>query len=79
MLPKQQVEINPSHPIIVGLNVIRDSKPTLAKVLAEQVFDNCLIAAGLMDDSRSMLPRLNDMLIAGCPLSTWQIRAMMSH
>jgi hypothetical protein len=63
-LPQQQVEINPSHPIIVGLNAIRDSEPTLAKVLAEQVFDNCLIAAGLMDDSRSMLPRLNDMLIA---------------
>ena len=63
-LPKQQVEINPSHPIIVGLNAIRDSEPTLAKVLAEQLFDNCLIAAGLLDDSRSMLPRLNDMMIA---------------
>jgi hypothetical protein len=75
-LPKQQVEINPLHPIIVGLNAIQDSEPMLAKVLAEQVFDNCLIAkvlaeqvfdncliaTGLMEDS--MLPRLNDMLIA---------------
>ena len=36
---------------------------TLARVLAEQVYDNCLGAAGLMDDSRSMLPRLNDILM----------------
>jgi HSP90 family molecular chaperone len=63
-LPKQQVEINPSHPIIVGMNAIRQAEPTLAKVLAEQVFDNCLIAAGLLNDGRSMLPRLNDMMTA---------------
>jgi HSP90 family molecular chaperone len=63
-LPKQQVEINPSHPIIVGMNAIRHAEPALAKVLAEQVFDNCLIAAGLLDDGRSMLPRLNDMMTA---------------
>lgn len=63
-LPKQNVEINPSHPIIVGLYNIKDSEPMLAKVLAEQVFDNCLMAAGLLDDSRTMLPRLNDLLVS---------------
>ena len=61
-LPKQQVEINTRHPIIVGINAIREKEPTLAKVVAEQVFDNCLLAAGLLDDGRSMLPRLNDLL-----------------
>jgi TNF receptor-associated protein 1 len=61
-LPKQNLEINPSHPIIVGLYKIKDSEPVLAKVLAEQVYDNCLMAAGLLDDSRTMLPRLNDLL-----------------
>jgi len=61
-LPKQSVEINPKHPIIVGLNVIREKEPTLARVCAEQVYDNCLVAAGLLDDGRSMLPRLNDLL-----------------
>jgi hypothetical protein len=61
-LPKQQVQINPKHPIILGMNAIRESEPTLAKVLAEQIFDNCLMAAGLLDDGRSMLPRLNDIL-----------------
>jgi hypothetical protein len=32
-------------------------------VLAEQVYDNCLVAAGLLDDSRSMIPRINDILV----------------
>jgi HSP90 family molecular chaperone len=63
-LPKQQVEINPAHPVIVGIYNIREREPTLAKVLAEQVFDNCLMAAGLLDDGRSMLPRLNDLMTA---------------
>lgn len=31
--------------------------PMLAQMIAEQVFDNALVAAGLMDDSRVMLPR----------------------
>jgi len=61
-LPKQQVEINPKHPVITGINLIRETEPTLAKLLCEQVFDNCLLAAGLLDDGRSMLPRLNDIL-----------------
>jgi HSP90 family molecular chaperone len=61
-LQKQIVEVNMKHPIIVGIHKIREKEPTLALVLAEQVFDNCLIAAGLMDDGRSMLPRLNDLL-----------------
>mmetsp|Transcript_27019 Transcript_27019/g.64527 ORF Transcript_27019/g.64527 Transcript_27019/m.64527 type:complete len:864 (+) Transcript_27019:93-2684(+) len=63
-LPRQNVEINPSHPIIVGLYNIRETEPLLAKVLAEQVYDNCLVAAGLLDDSRTMLPRLNDLLVS---------------
>jgi TNF receptor-associated protein 1 len=63
-LPKQNVEINPSHPIIVGIYNIRDKEPVLARVLAEQVYDNCLVAAGLLDDSRTMLPRINDLLVS---------------
>jgi len=62
-LPKQQVELNPKHPIIIGINSIKEREPTLAKVLIEQIFDNCLLAAGVMDDGRSMLPRLNDILL----------------
>jgi len=38
-------------------------EPKLAEVCAAQVYDNCLVAAGLMDDSRLMLPRLNELLL----------------
>ena len=62
-LPPQQVEINPKHPLIAGINFMRGSEPALAKVCVEQIFDNCLVAAGLLDDSRTMLPRLNDLLL----------------
>ena len=62
-LPKQHMEINPGHKIIVGINSLKETNPILAKVLAEQIIDNCLVAAGLMDDSRTMLPRLNDIML----------------
>ena len=62
-LPKQQVEINPKHPILTGLNTICDSNPELAKVCAEQIYNNCLVAAGLLDDSCSMLGCLNNILL----------------
>jgi TNF receptor-associated protein 1 len=62
-LPKQNVLINPKHKVIVGIQELRDSEPFLASTLAEQVFDNSLIAAGLLDDTRTMLPRLNDLIL----------------
>lgn len=67
-LPPQQLEINPGHPIIVSLYHARASTLTeiadVATLVAEQLFDNALIAAGLTDDPRSMLPRLNKILRA---------------
>lgn len=62
MLPKQTLEVNPSHPIIVRLHKARLTQPDMARVVAEQVVDNALIAAGLVDDSRTMLPRLTALL-----------------
>jgi len=61
-LPKQTLEVNTSHPVILRLNAIRNRQPELAGLVAEQVFDNALIAAGLVDDSRQMVPRLNSIL-----------------
>jgi len=62
-LPKQTVEINPHHEMIVGIHRLKGPDPELAKTLAEQVLDNCLVAAGLLDDGRVMLPRLNDLML----------------
>jgi len=61
-LPKQNLEINPSHPIIMKLNTSRKDNPEFSKLIAEQIYDDALIAAGLMDDARSMLARLNKIL-----------------
>lgn len=61
-LQEQKVEINPSHPVIIGIHRLSKTEPILAETMAEQVFDNCLMAAGLMEDARSMLPRLNGLM-----------------
>jgi HSP90 family molecular chaperone len=63
-LPKQQVQINARHSIIVRINEIRkaDSSSEMARDAISQVFDNALIQAGLIDDSRSMVPRINKLL-----------------
>jgi Hsp90 protein/Globin len=59
-LPKKHVEINPGHAMIVEMHGIRAKCPEMAKILAEQVYDNCLINAGIMDDCRSMVHRINE-------------------
>ncbi|CAB9496308.1 TNF receptor-associated protein 1 homolog, mitochondrial [Seminavis robusta] len=61
---KKHVEINPRHPLIVEINKARESHPGLAQVLAAQVYDNCLINAGLLNDFRVMVTRINDLSLA---------------
>ena len=61
-LPKQKLEINASHQILVGLHAARHSNPELAKLVAQQVYDNALIEAGLLDDPRTMLPHMNTIM-----------------
>ena len=60
----QSVEINPAHKLVKKLNDIRDAEPALATMIAEQMYDNALIVAGIVDDPRSMVGRLNDILEA---------------
>jgi TNF receptor-associated protein 1 len=60
--PKLDLEINPAHPLIVRLEEIRQTNDGLAGKVAEQLYDNARIAAGLLDDPRSMLKRLNEIL-----------------
>jgi molecular chaperone HtpG len=52
------LEINPRHAVIRRLAAIRDTAPEKAKLVAEQILDNSLIAAGLLDDPTSMIQRL---------------------
>jgi HSP90 family molecular chaperone len=61
-LARQKLEINPSHPLIKQLLPVSKSQPAVARLLVEQLFDNCLIAADMLDQPRAMLDRLNKLL-----------------
>lgn len=63
-LPKQKLEVNPSHPVMKNAYEIRWSNPALATLVLQQVYDNALIAADILDNPRSMLTRLNSILEA---------------
>eukprot|EP00949_MAST-11_sp_MAST-11-sp1_P004387 g4387.t1 len=59
---KHKLEINPAHPILRELDVARNKNPDLAQHVADQLFDNCLMAAGILEDPVAMLPRLNALM-----------------
>ena len=59
---KQDLEINPRHPILTRLDEMRQKDPALAASVAEQLLDNARVAAGLLEDPRTMLKRLNELL-----------------
>ncbi len=59
---KQDLEINPNHPMLIGLEGFRQSRPEVSKQVAEQIYDNALIAAGLLEDPQAMLKRINSLL-----------------
>ncbi len=58
-----QLEINPSHPIIKKLSEIKKSNPRLANLVAEQLFANAMVSAGLVEDPRTILNSINDLLV----------------
>ncbi|XP_003740369.1 heat shock protein 75 kDa, mitochondrial [Galendromus occidentalis] len=56
------LELNPTHSIILKLTALKDSNPSLAKKLAEQLFYNAMVSAGLVDDPRTVTAGLNSLL-----------------
>ncbi len=58
------MEINPTHSIFANLLSSKDSNPELSKLVIEQVYDNALIAADMLDNPRTMLTRINTILEA---------------
>ncbi|MBI5801204.1 MAG: molecular chaperone HtpG [Verrucomicrobia bacterium] len=59
---KHDLEINAAHAIITRLDSMRQKDAALAASVAEQILDNARVAAGLLDDPRTMLNRLNQLL-----------------
>jgi molecular chaperone HtpG len=60
--PRVELHFNPRHAVIKHLAAARDAKPEVAKLVAEQVLDNALIAAGLLDDPQKMVARIYKLL-----------------
>ena len=56
------LEINPNHNLIKNLNTLKDSDKDLAKLVIEQLYDNALVAAGFIEDPRSMVNRVYELL-----------------
>lgn len=60
------LELNPKHAIVKGIQAALESgdeeRKAVAKMVAEQVFDNARIAAGALDDPREIVGRLNTLL-----------------
>ncbi|MEY4940605.1 MAG: hypothetical protein RIQ93_2340 [Verrucomicrobiota bacterium] len=56
------LEFNPRHAVIKRLFETHVASPERAKLVAEQLLDNALISAGLLDDATAMVARLNKLL-----------------
>ncbi len=56
------LEINPRHAVIKRLFETHTANPERAQLVAEQLLDNALISAGLLDDPTTMITRLNKLL-----------------
>lgn len=66
--PKVILEINPRHEIIRKLAALSDSDTESAGLIAEQVLDNALLSAGLLDDPQRIVARtqkIMEKLLAG--------------
>lgn len=59
---KVELEINPRHPLVKKLSETKDSQPEVAKLVAAQLLDNALISAGLLDDARGTISRMNSLM-----------------
>ena len=57
-----RLEINPGHPIVKNLALMKEKDTELAGVIVEQLFDNALLAAGYMENPRNMVGRINTLL-----------------
>ena len=59
---KMDLEINPRHALIKNLNRLRTADAERAGLIAEQLYENALLAAGLVEEPRAFVSRLNKIL-----------------
>jgi molecular chaperone HtpG len=59
---KVELEINPRHPLVRKLAEATEANPDLAKLVSHQLLDNALISAGLLEDARDTVSRMNTLM-----------------
>ncbi|MCP5536152.1 MAG: molecular chaperone HtpG [Akkermansiaceae bacterium] len=59
---KATLEINPRHNVIHGLSKLVDSDEETARLVAQQLTDNALLAAGLLENPHQMAARMNELI-----------------
>ncbi|MDG1891929.1 MAG: molecular chaperone HtpG [Verrucomicrobiota bacterium] len=61
-LMKLDMELNPRHPMLSQLHAMKASNELLAVKVAEQLFDNARLAAGVVEDPKTLVKQLNQLL-----------------
>lgn len=56
------LELNPSHTLVHSIYHIKDAAPDVAQLIVEQMLDNAKMTARLIDEPRTMVARLNQLL-----------------
>ena len=59
---KATLEINPRHAVIHGLSNLMESDKETAGLVVQQLADNALLSAGLLDNPHKMTARMNELI-----------------
>lgn len=59
---KVEIEYNPRHPILRSLALAREKDPETAALVAGQLLDTALLAAGLLEDTKPTVDRMNALM-----------------
>jgi len=59
---KPTLQLNSSHPVVIKMNKLKDENEELAGLILRQLYDNAMISAGLTEDARPMISRINELL-----------------
>ncbi|XP_050676978.1 heat shock protein 75 kDa, mitochondrial [Leptidea sinapis] len=62
-LLRPQLEINAKHPIVKKLHKLISTDKDLANMVAQQLFSNAMVTAGLVVDPRNLITNINDLLM----------------
>jgi TNF receptor-associated protein 1 len=59
---KPVLEINPRHALVKRLSALREEKPEIASLVAQQLVDQAMLSAGLVEHPQELAARMNQIL-----------------